>query len=103
MSRAKENTWRKLEGAPLLRPMENIVAKFQKYVETYHQQAGYEDYTDDTFVADILYGLGAALDDDFRFANGFLRFKSVLLDKLLEERDEQDALKEKLRRIEEDE
>lgn len=43
--------------------MRKIVKSFQEYVATYDQQACYEDYEDRTFIADMLYGIGRAIDE----------------------------------------
>lgn len=58
--------------------MRDAVRRLRKYVNTYHRQLGYTDYTDYTFIEDILYGLGIALDDAHAFASGFDRFKTKL-------------------------
>lgn len=79
MNREQENMWRKLKGEEPLRSMEDIVAQFQKYVATYHEQHGYENYSDEMFIDDIIYGLGAALNEDYKFAQGFEEFKVKLI------------------------
>lgn len=53
-------------------------ARLQKYWDTYHEQHGYENYKLETFLEDALYGVGMAVDDKYRFANGFDRFKEFL-------------------------
>ena len=58
--------------------MKEIVNKFQKYVETYDKQHGYLDYTDNTFIDDMLYGIGIAISGDYKFAQGFFKFKELL-------------------------
>lgn len=59
--------------------MREAVSRLTDYMKTYDQQAGYEDYTDETFINNVLYGLGIALDKDKYFAGqGFDAFKSVL-------------------------
>lgn len=55
--------------------MRKIVARIQGYVATYTDQAAYADYSDDTFVNDMLYGIGMAISDEYRHAGGFRRFK----------------------------
>ena len=79
MQRSKENTWRMVAGKPLVRPMKEVVASLHHYMETYDQQFGYEDYYDDTYIEDVLYGLGKSLDEKFENANGFLDFKKWLI------------------------
>ena len=78
MNRKEQNTWNALNNKPPVRPMEKVVAKLQKYMETYDRQYGIENYDDEFFIADVLYGLGAALDDKYRYANGFRDFKEHL-------------------------
>jgi len=91
MNRTKENVWRKMQGLPELRPMEDIVEKFQGYMSTYHEQHGYGEYTDETFIEDILYGMGVSIDPKYQFANGLRDFKKVLL-KHLKKSEEEDCV-----------
>lgn len=79
MNRSKENTWRQLKGEERLKPMEEIVAAIQKYVNTYDDRPGYKNYSDDMFINDMLYGIGIALDAKYQFAIGFAAFKNQLL------------------------
>lgn len=79
MQRSKENTWRMVAGKPLVRPMTEVVAIMQHYVATYDKQPGYENYFDDTYIEDILYGLGKSLDKKFEHANGYADFKKWLI------------------------
>ena len=58
------------------------VKYLKKYMKTYDKQYGYLDYSDKTIIDDILYGLGAALDDKYKMANGFEKFKVVLREHL---------------------
>jgi len=90
MDRAKQNTWRVMQGLPELRPMEDIVEKFQGYMSTYHEQPGYQEYTDETFIEDILYGMGVSIDPKYQFANGLRDFKKVLLKHLKKSEEEDD-------------
>lgn len=53
--------------------------RLQKYVRTYDNQVGYEKYRLETYLNDILYGLGASISDDFQFAPGFEKFKDFLV------------------------
>jgi len=82
MNRAKENTWRRLNGQSPLPTMEEVVASLQDYVGTYNNQHGYEKYPDEMLIDDILYGLGAALSEDYKFADGFQKFKEKLIEHL---------------------
>jgi len=90
MNRTKENVWRRMQGLPQLRSMEDIVENFQKYMSTYHEQSGYQEYTDKTFIEDILYGIGVSIDPKYQYANGLRDFKKVLLKHLKEFEGEKD-------------
>ena len=60
--------------------MARIVADFQKYVATYHEQECYQDYSDRTFIDDILYGIGVAIEPKaFKYADGFDKWRAELL------------------------
>lgn len=63
------------------RRMREMVAKFQKYVATYSEQAHFEDYSDKTFLDDMLYGIGISFvgPDDYTGPGGYERFKQKLL------------------------
>lgn len=53
------------------------------YMTTYDKQMGYLDYTDETIIEDVLYGLGVALDGEkYKWANGFAKFKERLANHL---------------------
>lgn len=59
--------------------MKSIVETFQKYVATYSDQKFYMNYEDRTFIADMLYGIGIAVDpQQYSFAGGFDKFKDAL-------------------------
>ena len=59
--------------------MKGIIEAFQKYVATYNDQKHCFDYEDRTFIADMLYGIGIAVDpQQFSFAGGFDKFKDAL-------------------------
>lgn len=63
--------------------MRNMVKSLTKYMETYDKQHGYENYTDTTFVDDVLYVLGIALQPEkYRYAGGYDEFKKFLKDHL---------------------
>lgn len=66
--------------------MRAVVSKFQTYVGTYHRQAYYEDYSDKTYLDDMLYGIGLSLAEgtpiDYTGPGGYERFKAVLFDHL---------------------
>ena len=67
------------------RRMKAAVEYLQQYMQTYDTQRGYLDYSDKTFINDVLYGLGVALNPkQYEFADGFDRFKEHLREHLSE-------------------
>lgn len=62
--------------------MRQMVRAFQKYVATYDGQSGYENYSDKTFLDDMLYGVGLSLQigtpTDYTGPGGYERFKERL-------------------------
>lgn len=61
------------------RRMQRMVAAMQLYVSTYTEQTSYMDYSDETFINDMLYGIALALDrKQFYASTGFDRFKKRL-------------------------
>jgi hypothetical protein len=59
--------------------MKDVVAKLTHYMDTYDKQYGYVDYDDAIFINDVLYGIGIALDEkEYKYAPGFIKFKSFL-------------------------
>lgn len=50
-----------------------------RYMNTYDKQTGYLDYTDETIINDVLYGLGVAIGGrEYQMADGFAKFKARL-------------------------
>ena len=64
--------------------MKERIDYLKNYINTYDKQIGYLDYSDKTFIDDVLYGLGVAVDDKFKLANGFNDFKEFLRNYLKE-------------------
>lgn len=60
------------------------VKYLQDYVNTYSDQAHYEDYSDKTYVDDMLYGLGLSMvgPADYTGPGGYERFKQYLREHL---------------------
>lgn len=58
--------------------VKRIIEDLQKYIGTYDKQVGYANYNDEMIINDFLYGLGVAIDEKYKFANGFTEFKKVL-------------------------
>ena len=85
MNRAKENTWRITKGEQPLKSMRDVVLDLEDYICTYSSQPTYEDFSDEVFIDDILYGLGKSLGDEYQFATGFSGFKEKLLKHLLQD------------------
>jgi hypothetical protein len=56
-----------------------MVKYLTRFMETYDKQYNYEGYTDRTFIDDVLYGLGVALNPEkHQFADGFDTWKETL-------------------------
>lgn len=64
--------------------MRRAVEYLTNYMVTYPKQPGYKDYSDETLINDVLYGLGVGLSEKYRMADGFREFKAVLLKHLKE-------------------
>lgn len=64
--------------------MRERVAKLQEYVATYTDQSHYDEYSDKTYVDDILYGLGISMiaPADYTGPGGYERFKQYLREHL---------------------
>lgn len=59
--------------------MKKMVAEFQKYVATYSNQMMYEDYSDATFINDMLYGIGITMNKkEYSYALGYDRWLKFL-------------------------
>ena len=68
--------------------MKKAVEYLQDYMATYDKQGGYLDYSDETLIEDVLYGLGVALGPkQYAFAQGFRRFKERLAKHLANAKD----------------
>ena len=48
-------------------------------MDRYDKQQGYESYSEETLIDDVLYGLGIALDSRNAYANGYEKFKTRLI------------------------
>lgn len=63
--------------------MRAVVARFQEYARTYSDQAHYDQYRDETFLDDMLYGIGIALEPKkWREGRGFDEFREMLRKRL---------------------
>lgn len=66
--------------------MRLMVSSFTNYVHTYSGQSGFETYSDKTFIDDMLYGIGLALQTgtptDYTGPGGYERFKERLREHL---------------------
>jgi len=70
------------------RLMRARVGSIQHYVATYSDQAHFEDYSDDTFINDMLYGIGLAMDGvEYAQGAGFEKFKLVLRERLAQQKE----------------
>lgn len=85
---------------PEKRRMRDIVARFQRYVATYTEQAYYQTYMDKTFVLDMLFGIGSALDQErFADAEGFKEFQESLKRDFMERSSVETAGRQNAQRI----
>lgn len=63
--------------------MRKAVKSLQDYVATYHQQIEYDGYSDETFIKDIVYGVGISIDPSrYSYADGFDRFAARVFEVL---------------------
>lgn len=59
--------------------IEEAVKSLQKYINKYDKLYKYKNYQDKTFIDDILYGLGIAIDlNKYRYSQGYDKFKEFL-------------------------
>ena len=73
----------KREKAKRQKRMRSAVASLTQYMATYDKQPLYESYQDHTFIEDVLYGLGVALEPvKYKWGDGFDKFKVVLREHL---------------------
>jgi hypothetical protein len=72
----EENLMRVLEAREPLRDLSNIIARFKEYVNTYESKdAGFHP---ETFINDMLYGIGSAMSEEYTYAKGYRKFKERL-------------------------
>ena len=63
--------------------VKDAIAYLKNYFDTYANQCGYLDYTDETVIDDTLYGLGVALyGKECEYRPGYDRFKEKLREHL---------------------
>lgn len=59
--------------------MKLMVKYLSRYMETYDKQVGYQNYSDQTLVEDVLYGLGVVLNPhQHKYADGFTKWRNKL-------------------------
>jgi len=64
--------------------VKKIIDDLKKYINTYVKQHGYLDYSDETIINDMLYGIGIATDKSkYQFNNGFNDFKKYLTENII--------------------
>ena len=65
--------------SPKQRRMRKAIAYMRNYMVEYHKQTACMDYSDATFIDDVLYGLGVALHGtSCSYANGYEAWKEKL-------------------------
>ena len=55
-----------------------IIKALKHYINTYENQIGYLDYSDEIIIKDMLYGIGIAIDEKYKWGKGFDNFKNYL-------------------------
>ena len=60
------------------RKVKTMIKYFTHYMTTYDKQLGYLDYTDETIINDVLYGLGISMGKKYLYSGGFDKFKERL-------------------------
>ncbi len=59
----------------------NATKSMQAYVGTYHKQLMYEEYSEETFIKDMIYGIAIALDEKkYQYANVYDKFIARIID-----------------------
>ena len=66
--------------------IENAINYMEKFVDSYRksQDPFYKEFTMDTYLLDLLYGIGVSISEEYRMANGFYKFKKDLIEYLQE-------------------
>lgn len=65
--------------------MSEALEYMKSYIETYSGQIGWENYPKDTWLSDILYGLGVSVDkDEYSYAAGFDKFMLTEIKPMIE-------------------
>jgi len=67
--------------------IKDIANYLAHYWGTYSHQGGVSTYMQKTILDDLLYGVGAAINRKYSFAQGYDRFKEDLLKHLISERE----------------
>ena len=72
----EENIIRALQGRKPLNDMEEMIDNFTNYVDTYKTQDKSRHYINnpDAFIADMLYGLGKSMSEEYEWATGYSKF-----------------------------
>lgn len=66
--------------------IENAINYMEKFVGTYRksQDPFYKEFTMDTYLLDLLYGIWVSISEEYRMAGGFDKFKKDLIEYLQE-------------------
>ena len=62
--------------------VKDAIKYLQPYISSYHKQQGYQDYSIETYINDVLYGLGVSISGRYEGAPGFRKFQERLLKQL---------------------
>lgn len=64
--------------------MAKIIKTFQEYVASYSNQICCDDYSDETFIHDMIYGVGIAINEkEYTWAEGYAKWKKKLTSEML--------------------
>mgnify|MGYP007048013172 FL=1 len=61
-----------------MKTITEISRSLYKYVSGYNKEESIREYSDETFIDDIIYGLGTSFDQSNAFAQGALKFRKEL-------------------------
>ena len=57
-----------------------VIKSMKNYIDTYPNQLGWELYTKDTVLNDLVYGIGIAIDKrKYQYGDGYDKFKKDLI------------------------
>jgi len=64
--------------------VKKIIDSLKEYINTYDTQPDYLNYSEEIIINDMLYGIGIALNNKYKYYNGYEKFKKFLLKNFLQ-------------------